>query len=43
MIAVIFEVWPVEGERERSLDIAGSLRPLLDELDGFKSIERFEV
>ena len=42
MIAVIFEVWPAEGERQRYLDIAAELRPLLDGIDGFISIERFE-
>jgi heme-degrading monooxygenase HmoA len=42
MIAVIFEVWPAEGERHHYLDIAAQLRPLLDEIEGFISIERFE-
>ncbi|SDJ11937.1 antibiotic biosynthesis monooxygenase family protein [Billgrantia gudaonensis] len=42
MIAVIFEVIPQSGRREQYLDIAASLRPLLDEIDGFISIERFE-
>lgn len=42
MIAVIFEVWPAEGNRQEYLDIAADLRPLLDEIDGFISIERFE-
>jgi heme-degrading monooxygenase HmoA len=42
MIAVIFEVWPAEGERQHYLDIAAQLRPLLDEIEGFISIERFE-
>ena len=42
MIAVIFEVWPAEGQRARYLDIAADLRPLLDTIDGFISIERFE-
>lgn len=42
MIAVIFEVWPAEGQRQRYLDIAAELRPLLDDIDGFISIERFE-
>jgi len=42
MIAVIFEVWPAEGKTETYLDIAGGLRPLLEEIDGFISIERFE-
>ncbi len=40
MIAVIFEVWP--HERERYLGLAADLRPLLDGIDGFVSIERFE-
>ncbi|GAA0686891.1 antibiotic biosynthesis monooxygenase [Dyella marensis] len=42
MIAVIFEVWPAEGCREAYLDIAAQLRPILDGIDGFLSIERFE-
>ncbi|MCC6315630.1 MAG: antibiotic biosynthesis monooxygenase [Thermomicrobiales bacterium] len=41
MIAVIFEVWPAEGRTQEYLDIAAELRPLLDEIDGFVSIERF--
>lgn len=40
MIAVIFEVWP--DDRAAYLDIAASLRPLLDGIDGFISIERFQ-
>jgi heme-degrading monooxygenase HmoA len=42
MIAVIFEVWPAEGQQQTYLDIAAQLRPLLEEIDGFISIERFE-
>jgi heme-degrading monooxygenase HmoA len=42
MIAVIFEVWPADGRRQEYLDIAAELRPLLDQVDGFLSIERFE-
>ena len=42
MIAVIFEVIPRAGERDHYLDIAAKLRPLLDGIDGFVSIERFE-
>ncbi len=42
MIAVIFEVWPAEGERAHYLDLAAALRPELLEVDGFISIERFE-
>ena len=42
MIAVIFEVWPREERKQDYLDIAAELRPLLDTIDGFISIERFE-
>ncbi len=42
MIAVIFEVWPAEGQRQRYLDLAASLRAELTKIDGFVSIERFE-
>jgi heme-degrading monooxygenase HmoA len=42
VIAVIFEVWPADGQRDTYLDIAANLRPLLDDIDGFISIERFE-
>jgi heme-degrading monooxygenase HmoA len=40
MIAVIFEVWP--NRREDYLDIAAELRPHLEQIDGFISVERFE-
>jgi heme-degrading monooxygenase HmoA len=42
MIAVIFEVLPGEGERDTYLALAADLRPLLDGIDGFISIERFQ-
>lgn len=42
MIAVIFEVLPKAGLREDYLATAARLRPLLDGIDGFLSIERFE-
>lgn len=42
MIAVIFEVWPAEGERQHYLDIAAALRSELQTIDGFVSIERFQ-
>ncbi len=41
MIAVIFEVWPKDGHRDAYLDIAHGLRPELEKIDGFLSIERF--
>jgi heme-degrading monooxygenase HmoA len=42
VIGIIFEVWPAEGRKQEYLDIAARLRPLLDQIDGFISIERFE-
>lgn len=42
MIAVIFEVVPAPGRREDYLDLAAGLRPQLERIDGFVSIERFE-
>ncbi len=42
MIAVIFEVLPAEGKRDTYLGLAADLRPLLDGIDGFISIERFQ-
>jgi heme-degrading monooxygenase HmoA len=42
MIAVIFEAWPAEGQGARYLDLAAGLKPLLADIDGFVSIERFE-
>lgn len=42
MIAVIFEVLPQADQRQAYLDIAADLRPLLEQIDGFISIERFE-
>jgi len=42
MIAVIFEAQPQPGRKSAYLDAAASLRPLLEKMDGFISIERFE-
>lgn len=42
MIAVIFEVEPAEGRKHEYLDIAAEMRPMLDEIDGFLSVERFQ-
>jgi heme-degrading monooxygenase HmoA len=42
MIAVIFEVWPAEGERQHYLDLAAALRAELERVDGFLSVERFQ-
>ena len=42
MIAVIFEVVPDPEKKQQYLDIAATLRPELDDLEGFISIERFQ-
>jgi heme-degrading monooxygenase HmoA len=42
MIAVIFEVTPHDDARDDYFRIAAALRPLLEEIDGFISIERFQ-
>ena len=42
MIAVIFEVWPAAGRKQTYLDIAAELKPDLEKIDGFLSIERFQ-
>lgn len=42
MIAVIFEAWPSADGKQEYLDIAARLRPILDRVDGFMSIERFQ-
>lgn len=42
MIAVIFEVMPHPDRKAEYLDIAAQMRPLLDEIDGFISVERFQ-
>jgi heme-degrading monooxygenase HmoA len=42
VIAVLFEVYPAPGQRETYLETAAALRPRLEQVDGFLSIERFE-
>jgi len=42
MIAVIFEVRPKPGCRDAYLELAAGLRPLLEQVDGFIGIERFQ-
>ncbi|WP_028767743.1 antibiotic biosynthesis monooxygenase family protein [Shewanella fidelis] len=42
MIAVIFEVHISEDKKAEYLDIAAELKPLLVDIDGFISIERFQ-
>ncbi|TFW28954.1 antibiotic biosynthesis monooxygenase family protein [Massilia horti] len=42
MIAVIFEVVPHGRHKQEYLDAAAKLRPHLEQIDGFISVERFE-
>jgi heme-degrading monooxygenase HmoA len=42
MIAVIFEVWPDPEHRTAYFDLAAALKPQLETIDGFISVERFE-
>lgn len=42
MIAVISEVWPRADRRGDYFALSDELRPLLQQLDGFLSVERFE-
>jgi heme-degrading monooxygenase HmoA len=42
MIAVIFEVRPAAELKQQYLDIAANLRPVLESIDGFISVERFQ-
>ena len=41
MIAVMFEVTPNRGQRERYFELAASLKRELESVDGFISVERF--
>lgn len=42
MMAVIFEVEAAPGQTDAYLGAAAALRPLLEQVDGFISIERFQ-
>ncbi len=42
MYAVIFEVEPGPGQAGEYLDLAAQLRPELEKIDGFISVERFQ-
>ncbi len=41
MVVVIFEVIPAPGKKQEYLDLAARLRPELERIDGFISVERF--
>jgi|TARA_R110000787_G_scaffold14671_1_gene45275 heme-degrading monooxygenase HmoA len=42
MIAVIFEVLPHPDKRDAYLAMAAKMRPLVEQIDGFLSVERFQ-
>lgn len=42
MIAVIFELIPHADKKQNYLDMAAELRPLVEAIDGFVSVERFQ-
>ncbi len=42
LIAVIFEVELAEGRKQDYLEVAADLKPLLEQVDGFLSVERFQ-
>lgn len=42
MIAVLFEADAVPAKQARYLELAAQLKPLLNEVDGFITLERFQ-
>jgi heme-degrading monooxygenase HmoA len=42
MFSVIFEVLPKPGRKDEYLDLAKNLRPILEKMDGFVDVERYE-
>jgi heme-degrading monooxygenase HmoA len=42
MIAIIFEVIPAAGKKAEYLDIAATMRPMVEDVEGFLSVERFQ-
>ncbi|WP_120502149.1 antibiotic biosynthesis monooxygenase [Roseovarius sp. EL26] len=42
MIAIIFEVVPAEGRKDEYFDLAAEMRPMLDNIEGFVSVERYQ-
>ncbi|WP_439119114.1 antibiotic biosynthesis monooxygenase family protein [Marivita sp.] len=42
MIAIIFEVMPADGQKDAYLDIAATMRPMVEQVEGFISVERFQ-
>ena len=42
MIAIIFEVWPEDGQKDAYLAHAARMRPLAEASEGFLGVERFQ-
>lgn len=42
MFVVVFEVQPKPGREQEYLDLAASLRPEVEQIEGFISVERFQ-
>jgi len=42
MIGVIFEVEPHGDKKQAYLEMAANMRPLVEQIDGFISVERFQ-
>ncbi|KQI69868.1 antibiotic biosynthesis monooxygenase [Loktanella sp. 3ANDIMAR09] len=42
MIGIIFEVTPAPGKKDDYLAMAAKMRPLVEQIDGFISVERFQ-
>ena len=42
MIAIIFEVWPEDGQKDAYLSHATTLRPIAEDTEGFLGVERFQ-
>src|ERR1700721_3440140 len=42
MISVILQVWPKPEHKQEYLYLAAEMKPILETIDGFISVERFE-
>ncbi len=42
MIAIIFEVFPKSSKKDEYLSLAAEMRSLVDQIEGFISVERFQ-
>ncbi len=42
MIVIIFEVWPHAEYKQPYLEMAADMRTLVEQIDGFISVERFQ-